>query len=83
MLAAAHKIQRRTNSVLCLLAIPGCRDSANVTISNGKFFMVKIASCPDVAEWVTETLSSIRARYSNKNLYNADETVVFWRAFIQ
>ena len=38
------------------------------------------ALCPDVAEWVTKTLPSIRARYSNKNLYSADETAVFWRA---
>ena len=53
-----------------LLATAGCRDFVNVTISNWAVLHGEGASCPEVAEWVTETLSSIRARYSNKNLYN-------------
>ena len=83
MLAAAHKIQKRAdlNSGDVVLVseswVKRFRERHNIkwSVLHGEG-----ASCADTTTWINETLPALRNRYADKDLYNADETAVFWRA---
>ena len=61
-------------------AMVSSTDFANIMESYRRRCVVKVWDCPDYSQFIEEVLKPLMEEYEPQNIYNADETCLFYKS---